>query len=148
MAVPYLANRSSGDADPVLIRYAQCDDGVSALHFYERRGLQPLVPRDSCRRRYDERHLRRLAFTGVCQRAGLSLEEVALLLAAEPDRWRPTADARIRQIDADIARLALARETLAGSLRCPADHPADECPHVQSMIDTHLSEAGSGGSRP
>ena len=120
---------------------------VSALHFYERRGLLPLVPRESGRRRYDERHLRRSAFIGICQRAGLSLEQVTLLLAAEPDRWRPMVRARIRQIDADIARLTMARETLEGSLRCPADHPAEECPHVQSTIDAHLSEAGGGRSR-
>ena len=47
---------------------------VSAVHFYERRGLLPAVPRVGGQRRYRAEHLRRLAFVQLCQDADLSLD--------------------------------------------------------------------------
>jgi DNA-binding transcriptional MerR regulator len=111
---------------------------VSAVHFYERRGLLPPVPRVRGQRRYSEAHLRRLTFLAICQHAGLSLDDIAVMLTAEPDVWHCMVRDRIVQIEADLVRLEDARQTLAGSLRCPADHPADQCPYVQSAIDARL----------
>jgi DNA-binding transcriptional MerR regulator len=113
---------------------------VSAVHFYERRGLLPAVPRHRGQRRYDQRHLRRLALIGICQEAGLSLAQIRLLLTADPTSWRAMVRDQIGRIDQDLDRLARARQTLAGSLRCPADHPAEECPHVHGMIDQYLNQ--------
>ena len=112
---------------------------VSAVHFYERSGLLPPVPRERGQRRFDERHLRRLAFLRMCQQAGLSLDDARLLLTAEPAVWQAMVRERIGRIEAEQARLAQARQTLAGSLRCPADHPADQCPRVAAAIDALLN---------
>jgi DNA-binding transcriptional MerR regulator len=115
----------------------------STLHFYERRGLLPPVPRVRGQRRYDESHLRRLAMIGIGRQAGLSLDQITVLLTAQAPQWRRMVSERLRGIDAELARLARARQTLAGSLRCPADHPADACPHVQGMIDDYLTSAAA-----
>jgi DNA-binding transcriptional MerR regulator len=112
---------------------------VSAIHYYERRGLLPPVPRERGHRRFDEGHLRRLVFLAMCQDAGLSLDDVGVMLATDPAIWRETVRDRLRRIEAAQAQLERARQTLAGSLRCPADHPADECPYVRAAIDARLA---------
>jgi DNA-binding transcriptional MerR regulator len=111
----------------------------SAVHFYERRGLLPTVPRVGGQRRYTDQHVRRLAFLRLCQDAGLSLDETNVLLTADAAIWQELVRGRIRQLDTDIARLQNARRYLAGSLRCPADHPAADCPYVQRDIDRRLN---------
>lgn len=111
---------------------------VSAVHFYERRGLLPAVPRVGGQRRYSDEHVRRLAFVQLCQEAGLSLDEIQVLLTTEAAVWQQLVRDRITQLDADIARLQRARGYLAGSLRCPADHPAVDCPYVQRELDDRL----------
>ena len=81
----------------------------SALRFYEDRGLITSTRTDGNQRRYHRDVLRRLAFIGVAQRVGLSLEEIADALSTLPDdhapsqqewrvlarRWRPVLDERI-----------------------------------------------------
>ena len=81
----------------------------SALRFYEDRGLITSTRTDGNQRRYHREVLRRLAFIGVAQRVGLSLEEISEALASLPDehaptqqewrvlarRWRPMLDERI-----------------------------------------------------
>lgn len=114
---------------------------VSAVHFYERRGLLPAVPRVGGQRRYSDQHLRRLAFLRLCQDAGLSLDEITVLVTADATVWQELVRRRITQLDGDIARLQRARGYLAGSLRCPADHPAADCPYVQREIDDRLNAA-------
>jgi DNA-binding transcriptional MerR regulator len=111
---------------------------VSAVHFYERRGLLPPVPRERGQRRFDERHLRRLAFVLMCQDAGLSLDDVGVMVTTEPAVWRDMIRDRIRRTDEELARLEQIRRTLTGALRCPADHPLDECPHVAAVVDRRL----------
>ena len=114
---------------------------VSAVHFYERRGLLPPVPRVGGQRRYGQEHLRRLAFLQLCQDASLTLEEIETLSGADADVWRDTVRRRIATIDAELTRLRRARRYLAGSLRCPADHPAADCPYLGAEIDRRLAAA-------
>jgi DNA-binding transcriptional MerR regulator len=121
---------------------------TSAVHFYERRGLLPAVARVGGQRRYTDEHLRRLALLRLCQDAGLSLDEISVLLTADAAVWQKLVRARITQLDTDIARLQRARGYLAGSLRCPADHPAADCPYVQREIDNRLTTAPSSARPP
>jgi hypothetical protein len=67
------------------------------------------------------------------------LDETNVLLTADAAIWQELVRGRIRQLDADIARLQHARRYLAGSLRCPGDHPAVDCPYVQCDIDGRLN---------
>lgn len=86
---------------------------VSALRFYEERGLIASARSDGGQRRYGRHVLRRLAFVQVAQRVGLTLEEIGRALATLPDAagltpgdwkrlaaaWRPMLDERIRLLE-------------------------------------------------
>ena len=81
----------------------------SALRFYEDRGLITSSRTEGNQRRYHREVLRRLAFIGVAQRVGLSLDEITEALDTLPAeeapsqqdwrvlarRWRPMLDERI-----------------------------------------------------
>ena len=86
---------------------------VSALRFYEDRGLISSRRSDGGQRRFDRAVLRRLAFIQVGQRVGLTLEEIGTALATLPEdhaltprdwrrlssAWRPMLDERIRLLE-------------------------------------------------
>lgn len=113
---------------------------VSALRFYEARGLIASHRSDGGQRRYERHVLRRLAFIQVAQRVGLTLEEIGRSLATLPDgeglttadwkelsaAWRPMLDERIRlleglrdELDSCIGCGCLSLE------RCRLRNPAD-----------------------
>ncbi len=86
---------------------------VSAIRFYEEKGLVTSTRTAGGQRRYRRDVLRRLAFVQVAQRVGLSLEEIGHALAALPAEaapsrrdwselsaaWRPRLDERIRMLE-------------------------------------------------
>ncbi len=86
---------------------------VSALRFYEDRGLISSRRSDGGQRRYQRSVLRRVAFIQVAQRVGLTLEEIGQALASLPHdealtaadwqrlsaAWRPMLDQRIRLLE-------------------------------------------------
>jgi MerR family redox-sensitive transcriptional activator SoxR len=86
---------------------------VSALRFYEEKGLIVSSRSDGGQRRYRRSVLRRVAFIQVAQRVGLTLEEIGEALATLPGddgltpgdwrrlsaRWRPMLDQRIRLLE-------------------------------------------------
>lgn len=115
---------------------------VSALHYYESRGLIQAVRSAGNQRRYPRAALRRVAFIRAAQQLGIGLAEIGEALAQLPDRRTPTkADwARLSsrwrtQLDARIAALQALRDRLDGcigcgclSLRaCALYNPQDEC---------------------
>jgi MerR family redox-sensitive transcriptional activator SoxR len=114
---------------------------TSAVRFYERRGLLAPDARVSGQRRYRPETLRRLVFVGMLQDAGLSLDDIAGILAA-PDvgAWKAIARARLAALDDEIESLQLAREYLGGALLCRFDHPATECDVMGAEIDRRLAE--------
>ena len=87
---------------------------VSAIRFYEEKGLVTATRTQGGQRRYRRDVLRRLAFVQVAQRVGLTLDEVAQALATLPAEgapsrrdwtalsatWRPRLDERIRLLEA------------------------------------------------
>lgn len=87
---------------------------VSAIRFYEDKGLVTSTRTAGGQRRYSRDVLRRLAFIQVAQRVGLSLDEIGEALAtlpadAAPTRrdwtdlsaaWRSRLDGRIRMLEA------------------------------------------------
>lgn len=113
---------------------------VSALHFYESRGLISSVRNTGNQRRYARDVLRRIALIRIAQRVGLSLQEIQAALARLPDSRTPTrADwtrlsrAWRQTLDARVAQLIALRDQLddcigCGCLslqRCRLSNPAD-----------------------
>jgi len=113
---------------------------TSAVRYYERRGLLAADARESGQRRYSETSLRRLVFIGMLQDAGLALDDIAGILAADSaDEWKAIALRRLELLDADIERLTRARSYLQGALLCRYDHPASDCKIMGAEIDRRLA---------
>ncbi|HLI64856.1 MAG TPA: redox-sensitive transcriptional activator SoxR [Caulobacteraceae bacterium] len=98
---------------------------VSAIRFYEQRGLVSAVRSAGNQRRFLRSDIRRLSFALIAQRLGLSLSEIETELATLPKGLPPTQgdwaaiSRRIRErLDARIAMLERTREKLDGCIGC------------------------------
>ncbi|WP_343651509.1 redox-sensitive transcriptional activator SoxR [Stenotrophomonas sp.] len=98
---------------------------VSALHFYERKGLISSLRTAGNQRRYARDVLRRLAVIRVAQRVGMPLEAVARAFETLPQGRAPTkADwARLsahwqQELEERIHMLQLLRDELTGCIGC------------------------------
>lgn len=98
---------------------------VSALHFYERKGLIHSLRTAGNQRRYSREVLRRLAVIRVAQRVGLPLEAVANAFAALPENKTPTKSEWARmsalwkdELDQRIEQLRLLRDQLTDCIGC------------------------------
>jgi MerR family redox-sensitive transcriptional activator SoxR len=98
---------------------------VSALHFYERKGLISSIRSRGNQRRYGRDVLRRLGIIKVAQRVGIPLSEIEAAFATLPQGRTPTvADWQKLSaiwkddLDARIARLSLLRDRLTGCIGC------------------------------
>lgn len=98
---------------------------VSALHFYERRGLIRSVRSPGNQRRYTRDVLRRLAVIRVAQRVGVPLEAIRNAFAALPDERTPTRAEWARmsaawrsELDARIRDLQHLRDQLTDCIGC------------------------------
>jgi DNA-binding transcriptional MerR regulator len=115
---------------------------VSALRWWEKRGLIAPSARQSGRRRYRDRDVRRIAMIQMWQSAAaMSLDEIRALLVGNTGdaSWRAAVQGRIAACDEQIARLRSARSVLARMLECPSDHPAESCPYLAATIDEYLA---------
>ena len=121
---------------------AQAGVAPSAIRYYERLGLLTADARRSGQRRYREASLRRLVFIGMLQDAGLTLDDIAVVVGAGTvEEWKAVARERLVALDAEIERLQRARSYLEGALLCRFDHPATECKVMGAEIDRRLAEA-------
>lgn len=98
---------------PIGVVASRAGVNVSALRFYEDKGLLASTRSAGGQRRYPRSVLRRLAFIQVAQRVGLTLDEIKAALDTLPDdealrpqdwrrlsaSWRPLLDARIRLLE-------------------------------------------------
>ncbi len=98
---------------------------VSALHFYEARGLIRSRRTTGNQRRYGRDVLRRIAFIRVAQRVGIPLATIGGALAALPEERTPTAAdwARLSagwraELDERIARLTQLRDEFTDCVGC------------------------------
>ena len=113
---------------------------VSAIRYYEARGLLTAIRTGGNQRRFLRADLRRLSFALIAQRLGLSLDEIAAELATLPQGRPPTpADwraisRRIRgRLQSRILMLERTRDLLDGCIgcgclslkRCALYNPAD-----------------------
>lgn len=118
----------------------RCGVAVSALHFYETKGLIRAVRSSGNQRRYPRGVIRRVALIKVAQRLGVPLAEIASAFQLLPQDRRPTADDWRRlsrdwraALDERIAGLQRMRDQLdccigCGCLSltdCPLRNPGD-----------------------
>jgi DNA-binding transcriptional MerR regulator len=97
------------------------DTPITTLRFYERRGLLDPPPRSGGQRRYEPAVLMRLMVIRFCRVAGLSIDDIAAVVAdASPGRSATRAIARrqLDRIDAQLEQLALARRMMDAVLAC------------------------------
>jgi len=98
---------------------------VSALHFYEAKGLIRSERTVGNQRRYARAVLRRVSFIRVAQRVGISLADIAAALAtlpvtAAPSRadWARLSAAWRGELDERMAQLKKLRDTLDDCIGC------------------------------
>ncbi|MFI6500013.1 redox-sensitive transcriptional activator SoxR [Nonomuraea typhae] len=132
---------------------------VSALHFYESKGLIASRRTTGNQRRYTRDTLRRVAFIRLAQRIGIPLKTIKDALAELPEERTPTRDdwARLSaawrtELDDRIDQLQRLRDDLTDCIGCgclsldrcvlanPYDRLGDEGPGAR-RIDTRLSPA-------
>jgi len=98
---------------------------VSAIRFYEEKGLIQSMRTGGNQRRFLRSDIRRLSFITIAQKLGLALSEIEDQLASLPQGrtpnardWRKISTAIRRQIDAKISLLERTRDRLDGCIGC------------------------------
>jgi MerR family redox-sensitive transcriptional activator SoxR len=119
---------------------ARCGVAVSAMHFYEAKGLIQSWRNSGNQRRYPREVLRRVSIIKVAQRLGLPLASIKAALDSLPRGRTPTAEDWRRlsvrwhaELDERITTLTRLREQLAGCIgcgclslsQCPLRNPRD-----------------------
>jgi MerR family mercuric resistance operon transcriptional regulator len=113
--------------------------GVETIRYYQRRGLLN-VPEPSAGgaiRRYGDSDVRKLRFIRAAQSAGFTLEQIGELITLDTThdraRARALAQSRIESLDAQIAVLAIARDSLRKLARECGEGSAGPCPILESF---------------
>ena len=113
------------DLIPIGELAARTGVAVSAIRFYEAKGLVAALRTGGGQRRFLRADIRRVSFILIAQNMGLSLEEIGAELARLPAGRNPNAAdwARIStalsaRIEAQIAALERTRELLGGCIGC------------------------------
>lgn len=125
---------------------------VTALHFYEAKGLIHSSRNAGNQRRYQRAVLRRVAVIKMAQRLGIPLADIASALAALPNDHTPTAEdwkqlsARWREdLSRRIDEMLMLRDQLDGCIGCGC-LSLKECP-LRNQQD-RLAEDGPGPHLP
>lgn len=125
----------------------------SSIRYYEQIGLLPRPARARGQRRYGADTVRTLAVIDTAQRAGLTLDEIKVLLSASPDdrtavaRLREVADQKLPEIRAMIERSELVRGWLECAARCECPN-LDECPLFADPTLPPREDSRNRGSAP
>lgn len=117
---------------------------VSAIRFYEAKGLLAALRTGGNQRRFLRADIRRVSFILIAQGLGLSLEDIGDVLSGLPGGrtpnaadWARISGALTSRIDARIAALTRTRDNLAGCIgcgclslkRCALYNPGDKAAH-------------------
>ncbi|NMH61358.1 redox-sensitive transcriptional activator SoxR [Alteromonas ponticola] len=119
----------------------RCGVNVSALHFYERKGLINSARNSGNQRRYGRDIIRRVSLIKVAQQLGISLQEIKSVFESLPKygapshaQWEQLATDWHQQLDQRITMLQKLRDSLTGCIgcgclsmqRCPLYNPDDK----------------------
>ena len=123
---------------------------TSTLRYYDDLGLVAPTARESGRRRYEPGLVQRVQVIRLCQRAGLSLQEIGALLEGQTD-VPSLAAAKLYELDARIGELQQARALVAAALACGCLH-LESCGRAAHAVrgnpaarEEGASDAGPGG---
>jgi MerR family redox-sensitive transcriptional activator SoxR len=100
---------------------------VSAIRFYERRGLLSETERSGGQRRYADIAVQRLGIIQTAKQAGFSLDEVGVLLASTDrgapahEQLRALASRKLPEIDALIERAQVMHNWLLAASECSCE---------------------------
>ncbi|MEV6732276.1 MULTISPECIES: redox-sensitive transcriptional activator SoxR [unclassified Streptomyces] len=104
---------------------ARSGAAVSALHFYETKGLISSRRTAGNQRRYSRDALRRVAFVRAAQRVGIPLAAIRDALAQLPEErtpnredWARLSEAWSAELDQRITRLMRLRDHLSDCIGC------------------------------
>ncbi|WP_274916590.1 redox-sensitive transcriptional activator SoxR [Streptomyces sp. WZ-12] len=130
---------------------ARSGAAVSALHFYESKGLISSTRTAGNQRRYTRETLRRVAFVRAAQRVGIPLAVIRDALAELPDERTPNREdwARLSEVwrtelDERIKQLVELRDHLTDCIGCGC-LSLSRC--ALSNPDDNLGEQGPGARR-
>jgi DNA-binding transcriptional MerR regulator len=115
---------------------------ASTLRFYEEKGLIASVGRRGLRRLFDPGVLERLALIALGRAAGFSLDEIALMFAADgrPRIDRQMLTAKAEELDKTIRNLSRMRDGLRHAAACHAPSHM-ECPTFRRLMQSAASGA-------
>lgn len=103
----------------------------SAIRYYERSGVLGVPPRVRGIRHYDESQVDRLRLVTFYRSCGVSLEDLAALTRAEPDKRRERAHAAVERRIAELDRLVhearSMKRRLRALLQCDCDGDRRRC---------------------
>ena len=136
---------------------------TSAIRYYESLGVLPEPKRVSGQRRYDATTIRRLQVIDVAKRAGFSLDEARVLLAADDgdgsahEQLRDLAQRKLPEVDAVIQRAQAMRNWLSVATGCGcetldvcalfvADGIAPDVPPTNGKLTVEITEVGARNS--
>ena len=118
---------------------------ASTLRFYEEKGLIASIGRRGLHRVFGPGVVERLALIALGRSAGFSLDEIALIFAADgrPRINRRMLAAKAEEVDRTIRKLTEMRDGLRHAAACRAPSHM-ECPTFRRI----LQAAASGAFRP
>lgn len=119
---------------------------ASTLRYYEEKGLIVSSGRRGLRRQFDVEVLERLALIALGRAAGFSLNEIALMFAAQgqPRIDRQMLTAKAEELDRTIRKLSAMRDGLRHAAACPAPSHM-ECPTFRRIL--RAAASGAMGER-
>jgi MerR family transcriptional regulator, redox-sensitive transcriptional activator SoxR len=121
---------------------------VSAIRFYERKGLLHEPERVSGRRRYAETVVQRLGIIGTAKRAGLSLDEISVLLSSSDkgapahEQLRALALSKLPEVESLIERAQVMRGWLVAASDCGCE-ALDACALFDEKSAMEATESSS-----
>lgn len=108
---------------------------ASTLRFYDEKGLITSIGRHGLRRLFDPGVLERLALIALGRAAGLSLQEIATMLAVDGGSRldRVQLGAKADELDRRIARMTAMRDGLRHAAACRAPSHL-QCPRFRALL--------------
>jgi MerR family copper efflux transcriptional regulator len=111
--------------------------GTHVLRHWEDKGLLSPARDPAGRRRYGDDEVVRVAVILRSKAAGMTLDQIMVMLDAEADGRRAVLAAHVRELDETMAEMVRSREMTMHALECRA-HDIATCPHFRAAVSDIL----------